>query len=93
MKKVEIHEIEFEEDTVRLDADEYPNGGLFIAKRGRFSDLVFVNKKDKFVTVICPEFVFNETTKVEQITELPKTENKFDGDFILEFSRILLNRK
>lgn len=93
MKKVEIHEIEFEDDDIQLDTDKYPNGGLFIAKRRSFSDLVFVNKKDKFVTAICPEFIFNDATKVEQVIELPKIENKFDGDFILEFSRILLNRK
>ena len=62
------------------------------------SDFVFVNKAVEFVYFVCPQEIFNSIFKdEEEIIQPPKKEelnsDAYKGDFILEFARILLNRK
>lgn len=100
--RVEIKNIEFESENIVFDVKKYPDSGFFMAKNNATTDLVFVNKKDTIMFAICPEEIFNNIVKTEKEKEvettLPiinaiETKQKYDGDFILEFSRILLNRK
>jgi len=68
------------------------------------SDLRCVNKDDIYNFYIMPESIFNdvfesqekqpESVEIpEQTTELIQQPIKYDADFILEFARILLNRR
>lgn len=103
--KVEIKNIEFETWDISSVNDNYPNSGFFMVKikETDLADLRFINKSNSVNFCICPEVIFNDNVKIdkEKETEAPlpivstiqEQQNKFDGDFILEFSRILLNRK
>jgi len=100
MKTIEIHTIEFETGIEASENKNYPNSGLFITRiKGGMSDLRFVDKSISNNYCIVPESVFNGVFNTKEVTELPlmqeieSVNQKFDGDFILEFSRILLNRK
>lgn len=92
---IEVKSIEFETNAEACEHINYPTSGLFILKQEGFSDLRLIDKSVKNNYCICPESIFNSVVKAikaDIATVMPK-ENKFDGDFILEFSRILLNRK
>jgi len=96
MKTVQIHYIEFEDIVLASKNDNYPNSGLFVVKikKGN-SDLRFVDKTIEMNYCIVPESVFNGAVNFKnELEAIPEeTPAKYDGDFILEFSRILLNRK
>ena len=95
-KKVKIHYIDFDHSDDAMKNINYPNSGLFIVRvKKAGSDLRFVNKSVELNYFIAPESVFNAVVDVEDIG-LPIEEiieYKYDGDFILEFARILLNSK
>ena len=99
MRTVEIHTIEFKTAEEASKNENYPNSGLFIVReKGGTSNLRIVDKAVSHNFCIVPEStfngicLFNETTELPAIQE-PTSEQKYEGDFILEFSRILLNRK
>lgn len=102
MKTINIEKIKFENVDEKGETANYPNSGLFESELIEGStDLVFVNKKQEHVFYICPLDVFDsfyidkqEVTKISKQIKEPKNESiKYDGDFILEFARVLLNRK
>lgn len=102
MKTINIEKIKFENVEEKGNTENYPNSGLFESELIEGStDLVFVNKKQEHVFYICPLDVFDsfyiDKQEVNDIsTQIPDKEKdsiKYDGDFILEFARILLNRK
>jgi len=99
MKKVEIEDVSFDTRTEALNSENYPNSGLFIVETDEGeSDLVLVNKYSSVVFFIAPKSMFNNTLIFEEpiehvINNSSVENNKYGGDFILEFSRILLNRK
>lgn len=100
MKTVEINYIDLENNDLALKTANYPKSGLFITRlKDGFSDLRFVDKKNEYSYVIAPELIFNECVTINESSEYKFLEdieiknNNFDADFILEFSRILLNRK
>lgn len=100
MKTINVEVINFETFEQANDNNNYPDSGLFISRviEGH-NDLRFVDKSMKHNVLIAPESVFNGVFgKTEEIKPLGlepivSEGNKYDGDFILEFSRILLNRK
>lgn len=97
MKTVQIHEIELDTELLGMDSINYPNNGLYLLKVKGQTHLAFVNKKIKDVMWIAPKDVWSDvlnvqTELVSTIEDLPQ-QNQYDGDFILEFARILLNRK
>lgn len=96
--KVEIKSIEFETSELASANKNYPSSGLFMVedKESGNNDLRFINKDVSHNFFICPRSVFYGCVAVVQESEplpIQEQQNKFDGDFILEFSRILLNRK
>lgn len=104
MKTINIERIVFENAIEKEAAKNYPNSGIFESEvKEGFCDLVFVDKGQKHVAYICPFEFFNKffesqekPTTLEglnQNTELIQESIKYEGDFILEFARILLNRK
>ena len=96
-KTVQVNYIEFETFELANENKNYPESGLFITKTPTGSDFRFIDKTIKNNFCIVPESVFNSTVNVsdkiesQELTVEPQI--KYDGDFILEFSRILLNRK
>lgn len=98
MRTVKIETIKFENFEVK--SENYPYSGIFISdvKKGT-SDLRWVDKNVEINYCIVPAEIFQKVAKFEETTELPAIQEtisepqKYDGDFILEFSRILLNRK
>jgi len=96
-KTVELNYIEFDSFELANENKNYPKSGLFITKTPEGSDFRFIDKSVKNGFCIVPESVFNSTVNISDKVEIEEltsnSENKFDGDFILEFSRILLNRK
>lgn len=105
MRTINVEDIRFDNSEMASKTKNYPNSGFFIAKiKGEIrSDLVIVDKKTEQTIFICPENFLSEIlgsqekpTNIEGLnpsTELIQEHVKYDGDFILEFSRILLNRK
>ncbi len=100
MKTVEIHYIEFETFELANENKNFPHSGLFVTKTPDFSDLRFVDKSIKHNMCIVPESVLNsvigvseKVNKAETLELITEEKPKYDGDFILEFSRILLNRR
>lgn len=103
MKTVKIKEIEFKKGDTKGLTKTYPSSGLFLIRDEHgISDFVHVNKEFEFVNFICSEEIFNSSFDDELETELPTKKElnisefnteKYSGDFILEFARILLNRK
>lgn len=98
MKNLKIKEINFPIEVERGLTKTYPSSGLFISRiENGISDFVFVNKDVEFAHFICPEetfcsiFKYEEELDREKFTE-PNTDS-YKTDFILEFARILLNRK
>ena len=97
MTTVEINYIEFESLELANENKNYPKSGLFITKTPDGSDFRFIDKSIRHGFCIASESIFNSIANVYSKTESqelnvdPKI--KYDGDFILEFSRILLNRK
>lgn len=105
---VEIQEIEFSDVNKISKNVNYPNSGFFMAKiKNGVADLRFVDKNCEFNICIVPETIFNNVVQTQLIEEINERnellkgtienkqseKQKYDGDFILEFSRILLNRK
>ena len=97
MKTVEIHYIEFETFELANENKNYPHSGLFMAKiKDGNADLRFIDKSTKQNFCIAPESMCNGVLnykEVEKLELIVEEKPKYDGDFILEFSRILLNRK
>jgi len=98
MKTVEINYIDFDTNDQAMKNENYPCNGLFMTKiKNGNSDLRFVDKNVEINFCIAPEVLCNNiltiTQKHIEPEETPVQENKYNGDFILEFSRILLNRK
>jgi len=100
MKTINIETIEFPTGAEASENKNYPHSGLFIARtKDGSSDLRLIDKTIKTNFCIVPESVFNgifENVAVNKPVELEsviQSNNKYEGDFILEFARILLNRK
>lgn len=100
MKTINIETIVFDTFEEANENKNYPNSGFFMTKiKEGTNDLRFIDKSVKQNYCIMPESVFNgifgnlEVIKPLEIEPIIHKENKYDGDFILEFSRILLNRK
>lgn len=107
MIKINIETISFETIEDSNLNENYPNSGLFMVKVANgTNDLRYVNKNDIYNNYVMPESVFNEVFESQKIVdsfdelkidceidEIIKVPAKYDGDFILEFARILLNRK
>lgn len=101
MKNVKIHEIEFEKSDDSFKSKNYPSSGLFIVndKENVLEDVRFVNKIHEYTTGIAPLDMFlmvcelKQTEKQSEEILISESKQKYDPDFILEFSRILLNRK
>lgn len=99
--KAEIKEITFETSELANNSKSYPHSGLFLVTNNEIGiiDLRFIDKGAKINYFICPESVFNgtiRTTIVEdepKIIEHPKSNDSSNNEFVLEFARILLNRK
>lgn len=98
MKTVQIHEIEFDNAIKANETENYPHSGLFFSRvKNHSSDLRFVDKNIKVTNFIVPEEIFrnvtvNQKEKQPDITEI-EDKKEYSQDFILEFARILLNRK
>jgi len=100
MRTINVEVVNFETFEEANENKNYPNSGFFMAKvKEGMNDLRFVDKSVKHNHCIMPESVFNgvfgtaEIVKPLEAEQVISTDNKYDGDFILEFSRILLNRK
>jgi len=104
MRTINIETIRFDTTSESNQCKNYPNSGLFMVKVANgTNDLVFVDGRQEYVIYVCPENVFNNifaikktSDSVEELkpsNELIQESIKYDGDFILEFARILLNRK
>lgn len=105
MKTINVETILFESIEEKNKTKNYPNSGIFESQaKGGFFDLVFVDKKQVYVFYICPIDFFDsfhiyqiekqDVPRISKQIKEPKNESiKYDGDFILEFARILLNRK
>jgi len=95
MKTVEIQTLFFITHEEASKTKNYPNSGLFISNvENGINDLRWVDKNMEDAYCIVPSEVFYSVMpKKENIIELPLNTQKYDGAFILEFSRILLNRK
>jgi len=100
-KKVEIKYIEFENNQDAMENKNYPSSGLFMVRtiKPDASDLRFVDKRLETNFCLVPEAMFEqvivEVYDSEKLIQekLHEIENTYKGDFILEFARILLNRK
>lgn len=93
MKNAQIHEIEFDNHELAMENKNYPHSGLFDVKiKTGMSDVRFVDKNIRTNCCVAPSVVFFEVTHKDVYLD-PVEPKKYDGDFILEFSRILLNRK
>lgn len=98
MKTVQIHEIEFDNAIKANETENYPHSGLFFSRvKNHSSDLRFVDKNIKVTTFIVPEEIFRNVIvnqKVKQLDDiLIQYKTEYSQDFILDFARILLNRK
>lgn len=98
MKTVEIHYIEFITDAEAANIDNYPHDGLFISKtKNGMSDLRYIHKECTINNCIAPADIAKKVLNIVDSVVVKEIEqeltNKYDGDFILEFARILLNRK
>lgn len=101
--KTEIKKIEFETLELKGRAENYPKNGFYISKElgADYSDLTFVDKRKEFVFYVMPFSSFEEIEndfiikdEIETTEFIPLNNSKeYDSDFILEFARILLNRK
>lgn len=103
MKTVQIHEITFESSKKSFESKNYPNEGLFIVEdlEINLTDIRFVNKETNFVLGIAPDDLFfrlcKPTTIINKQNPDPELKSVFnseiDQNFILEFTKLLLNRK
>ena len=104
MTKINIKTIAFKNVGEKEKTKNYPNSGFFKAESEIGTcDLVFIDKNQEWALFICPLDIFNKIfesqEKPKTIESLNKTAEltqesiKYDSDFILEFARILLNRK
>jgi len=94
MKTINAESINFDNMEYKNKTENYPNSGFFIAKVEKGDcDLVFIDKKQEYTMYICPEEIFYSIKKLKPSDELIQEKIKYEGDFILEFARILLNRK
>lgn len=107
MKTVQIHEITFESSKESFESKKYPNEGLFIVEdlEINLTDVRFVNKENNYVLGIAPDNLFLRACeiKISNVTidqgintdsELkPILTSGIDSNFILEFTKLLLNRK
>jgi len=100
MKTINIETIIFDSREKLGETENYPNSGFFIAKtKNNVSDLVMIDKKAKHTIFVCPETTLENlfenvaANKPIELEAIIQNNNKYDGDFILEFSKILLNRK
>jgi hypothetical protein len=95
MKNLKIKEINFLKGEERGLTKNYPSNGFFISRfENGTSDFILVDKNAERVIFLCPEEIFNSISEYEEETIIsePNTDT-YKGDFILEFARILLNRK
>jgi len=98
MKKVtvDLNYIEFETMDLAGQNENYPHSGLWMVKikKGN-ADLRFIDKSTTTNWCIAPESTCNGVFdyKEPEIVHTVEPKKQYDGDFILEFSRILLNRK
>ena len=96
MKTVNIDYTEFETMELAGQNENYPHSGLWMVKiKKGGSDLRFVDKATITNYCIAPDFICNGIFDYKEptITAPIEAKKQYDGDFILEFSRILLNRK
>lgn len=104
MKTINIETIRFDDVAKSNECKNYPYSGLFMVKVANgTNDLRLVNKNDLYNNYVCPESIFNDVFELQekpktieglnQTAELVQESIKYEGDFILEFARILLNRK
>lgn len=101
MRTIDIETINFKDQKEASKNENYPNSGFFITRvENGTSDLRLVDKTVEFTFCVIPENVFNNIFNSRVRSDLPAMDTgliqesiKYDGDFILEFARILLNRK
>lgn len=99
MKTVQIQYIDFKNNDDASLNKNYPNDGLFISKikETGLADLRFVDKDYEINFCIIPADVAEKVFNNNLISTIPniinKPETEYSQDFILEFARILLNRK
>jgi len=98
MKKltVDLNYIDFETMELAGQNKNYPHSGLWMVKIKEGNvDLRFIDKSTTANWCIAPESICNGVFDYKELitTEPIETKKQYDGDFILEFSRILLNRK
>jgi len=96
MKTVEIFEITIDDAIEANKNENYPNSGLFIVKTEIASDLRFIDKNSEYNYCIAPANMFLNSVELKHVNETvlePVQSEKYEANFILEFSRILLNRK
>ena len=94
--KVEIKEIEFNNPELKSRTENYPSSGFYISSYDETIDLTFVNKNFEFVLFIIPVSEFEKIESefiIKESNENINQEKEYTNDFILEFARILLNRK
>lgn len=96
-KLLEVQVVEFDNLEKANETKNYPKSGFYITKTSSCCEFRLVDKTQINTFCILPEPLFNSianfSEKIEIQELVSKPENKFEGDFILEFSRILLNRK
>jgi len=104
MRTINIETIRFDTTSESNQCKNYPNSGLFMVKVANgTNDLVFVDGRQEYTIYVCPENIFNDIFEHKKTSdsikeliptnELIQEKIKYEGDFILEFARILLNRK
>lgn len=103
-KSVKVSYVEFTDLKEAMENKNYPESGFYVVKISEDnSDLRFIDKSSKLNFCICPESVFNGVEKYavippQQLEVIPEYEvlpsqSMSDNSFILEFSKILLNKK
>lgn len=104
-KTLKLNYIEFEDFKTASDPKKYPESGFYISSvlETKTSDLRMVNKYTGLNLLIMPEDQFDSIGKyviveTEEPTVLETNEvipsgTMSDNNFILEFSKILLNKK
>ena len=96
--KVEIKELELKDyENQWLNKDSYKDKGLYLIKDKYTDRGDFIFYDGDFVNAICPIGIFNksieyESIKSEVLEDVIKSDS-YTNDFILEFARILLNKK
>lgn len=91
---VDLNYIDFETMELAGQNENYPHSGLWMVKiKKGGSDLRFVDKATTTNWCVAPESICNGIFDYKEPEQQKEIKKQFDGDFILEFSRILLNRK